>query len=67
MVVFLSKNTNRMDCDTCAHCVWDDDEEDYVCIVSFDEDEAASFYASGSFTCPYYSLDDEYGIVKKQM
>ncbi|MCD7889334.1 MAG: DUF6472 family protein [Oscillospiraceae bacterium] len=56
-----------MDCDTCAHCVWDDDEEDYVCIVSFDEDEAASFYASGSFTCPYYSLDDEYGIVRKQM
>jgi len=54
-------------CDTCSNYVYDEDYEDYMCMVSMDEDEVASLYTGSSPDCPYYSYDNEYAVVKHQM
>ena len=52
-------------CDSCSYYV-PDEEGFYECLVSFDEDEAVRFMSSADFSCPYYRLDDEYAVVRKQ-
>jgi hypothetical protein len=52
-------------CDTCVYYVADE-EGAYECLVNFDEDDAVRFLSSSNWSCPYYRLDDEYAIVRKQ-
>ena len=54
-------------CETCETYVFDEEFEYYVCEASLDEDEMARFLGSQKFECPYYRLNDEYRIVRKQM
>ena len=54
-------------CDCCVNHVYDEDYEYYVCEADLDEDELGRFLSGGFSDCPYFRLDDEYGIVKKQM
>lgn len=54
-------------CETCSNYVYDEDYEYYVCEADLDEDELVRFLSSTGFQCPYYHLDDEYRIVRKQM
>ena len=51
-------------CQYCARYVYDDEYGDYVCDVNMDEDEYIRFLQGKG--CPYFSLDDEYAIVRKQ-
>lgn len=54
-------------CEYCVNYSYDEEYECYVCEVDLDEDEMAH-YLMGSFAqCPYFSLEDEYKIVRKQM
>lgn len=55
-----------MDCSSCTYYVYNDDYEDYECLVNLDEDETARFLSGHLEACPYYSGDDEYAIVRKQ-
>lgn len=52
-------------CEMCAYFDYDDDYEEYVCIMNMDEDEAVRFYG-GHDSCPYFRFYDEYKIVQKQ-
>lgn len=53
-------------CEYCFNYVFDDDSECYICDANLDEDEMYKFL-SGSFSdCPYFRLDDDYLIVRKQ-
>lgn len=54
-------------CDSCSNYVYDEDYEDYFCMVNMDEDDTAAFYSKHHNECPYYSYDNEYEIVKHQM
>lgn len=54
-------------CDTCSNYQYDDDYECYVCMVDMDEDDTGRFLSGGNFDCPFYQLDNEYLIVRKQM
>ncbi len=54
-------------CDSCTYYVYNDDYEEYECLASMDEDEYAALLTGNSKSCPYYRMDDEYGIVRKQM
>lgn len=54
-------------CESCTNYVYDDDWDCYVCMVNLDEDEMGRFLSGASFDCPYYRLDDEYGVVRHQM
>lgn len=57
---------NATNCETCINYMYDEDYEYYVCMMNLDEDEMLR-YLEGHFTnCPYYRLDDEYAIVRKQ-
>ena len=54
-------------CDACVNYVYDEDYECYCCLVNLDEDEMYRFLTSSVQSCPYYQLDNEYLIVRKQM
>lgn len=54
-------------CDYCSNFVYDEDYEDYMCMMNFDEDEAVRFMCDENYNCPYFRMDDEYKIVRKQM
>ena len=44
-------------CSFCANYVYDEEGGYYACMVQLDEDE---------MDCPYFQLDDEYAVVRKQ-
>lgn len=54
-------------CEMCTNYVYDEDMECYVCMVNLDEDETYRFLRGTNDNCSYFRLDDEYGVVKKQM
>lgn len=47
-------------------CEYDEEFEEMICSVSFDEDETAHFMSSYKNDCPYFRFGDEYTIVRKQ-
>ena len=55
------------ECDTCANYSYDEEYEEYFCDVNMDEDDYARFITSSYESCPYFQLDDEYKVVRKQM
>lgn len=57
----------RNDCETCVNYVYDEDYEESICTVNLDEDELVCFMEDSHYCCPYYRLDDEYAVVRKQM
>ncbi len=54
-------------CDNCSHYAYDEEEEYCVCDVNLDEDDMQRFLRGTNDACPYFSLDDEYRIVRHQM
>ncbi|MBE5869168.1 MAG: hypothetical protein E7293_09480 [Lachnospiraceae bacterium] len=54
-------------CDMCVNYVYDEDYECYTCLVNLDEDELVRFLTDRFSDCPYFRLDDEYAVVRKQM
>ncbi len=54
-------------CEICAHLIYDEEEEQYVCAVNLDEDEMARLFSHYQYECLYFRLYDEYRIVRKQM
>ena len=54
-------------CESCMNYEYDDDYECYVCTQDLDEDEMYRFLSGSTDSCPYYQLDNEYLIVRKQM
>lgn len=58
-------STSKSQCELCSYYIYDEDLEMYVCDVNLDQDEAETFYA-GHNSCPYFHLNDEYAIVRKQ-
>lgn len=53
-------------CENCAHFVFDDEMECYICEANLDEDDMHRFLASNTKECPYFNFYDEYSIVRKQ-
>ncbi len=51
----------------CVNYVYDEDYEYYSCMVNLDEDEMYRFLAGDRNECPYFRLDDEYGVVRHQI
>ena len=53
-------------CEQCAYYDYDEEYDEYYCSVNLDEDEYISFVSNPNYRCPYFRLDDEYSIVRKQ-
>lgn len=56
-----------LSCESCTYYVYNEDYEEYECLVTLDEDEYYALVSGKNKSCPYYRKDDEYGIVRKQM
>lgn len=54
-------------CDSCVYYVYDEDYDCFCCEVNLDEDEMVRFLSGTHFDCPYYRLNDEYAVVRKQL
>ena len=67
----MNKTKNRQcpqgNCEQCNNYVYDEDYECYTCEMDLDEDEMLQFMKGTFRHCPYYQLDDEYRIVRRQM
>ena len=61
------KKVIRTSCDTCSNYAYDEDYGYYVCDIDLDEDEMSRFLHGSVESCPYYQLNNEYKIVRKQM
>lgn len=53
-------------CDFCMNYEYDEEYEEYTCIIDMDEDEMARCRMSKYEGCPYFRMGDEYTIVRKQ-
>lgn len=53
-------------CELCANYYYDEELDEYCCDINLDEDEMIRFMSTSNYACPYFRLDDEYGVVKKQ-
>lgn len=62
----MKKQNNPTSCELCVNYVFDEEDECYACLVSLDEDEYISSLSNPSYRCPYFRLDDEYAVVRKQ-
>lgn len=54
-------------CDSCVNYVYEEEDDYYYCLVNLDEDEMVRFLTDTQKSCPYYRLDDEYGVVRHQI
>ena len=61
------KKVQITNCETCAFYTYDEEYGYYVCEADLDEDEMYRFLSGSTDSCPYYQLDNEYLIVRKQM
>lgn len=54
-------------CDKCVYYIYDDMWECYCCMINLDEDEMYRFLSGAQRECPYFRLEDEYGVVRHQI
>ncbi|MDO4614098.1 MAG: DUF6472 family protein [Lachnospiraceae bacterium] len=54
-------------CDSCANFFYDEENEEWICDVQMDEDDAVRFYTNPKPECPFYRNGDEYAVVRHQM
>ena len=55
-----------VNCEQCVNYVYNSEDDFYECLVNLDEDEFYRFISSKVDTCPYFRLDDEYALARKQ-
>lgn len=57
----------KVECETCANYMYDEEYEEYICDVNMDEDDLIRFLTDRHKECPYYRNGDEYKVVRHQM
>ena len=54
------------ECDTCWYYDYDEEYDEYYCMMDLDEDEYYGIYASGQTKCPFYRQGDDYTLARRQ-
>lgn len=54
------------ECETCWHYDYDEEYDEYYCIMDLDEDEVYRIMTSPNHHCPYYRQGDEYYLARRQ-
>ena len=57
----------KSNCEYCLNYQYDEEYGCYICEANLDEDETERFMRDTFDNCPYFQLNDEYRIVRKQM
>ena len=53
-------------CDTCWHYDYDEEYDEYFCMMDLDEDEVYRFFSTPGGRCPYYRQGDDYTLARRQ-
>lgn len=54
------------ECETCWYYDYDEEYDEYFCMMDLDEDEYYRFIASNQARCPYYKQGDDYTLARRQ-
>lgn len=54
------------ECETCWHYDYDEEYEEYYCMMDLDEDEVYRISISRNNHCPYYRQGDDYTLARRQ-
>ena len=54
------------ECDTCWNYDYDEEYDEYYCLMDLDEDEVYRFFATPHSHCPYYRQGDDYTLARRQ-
>ena len=53
-------------CDTCWYYDYDEEYDEYYCMMDLDEDEVYRFFFIFHARCPYYRQGDDYTLARRQ-
>lgn len=56
----------KKNCEYCSNYFYEEEVNCYLCDVSLDEDEMGRFLTNTFQNCPYFQMNDEYKIARKQ-
>lgn len=59
--------SGKSNCDYCFNYVYDEELGFSECQVNLDEDEMYRYMSRTYKECPYFQMNNEYKIVRKQM
>lgn len=54
------------ECDTCWYFDYDEEYDEYYCMMDLDEDEVYRILTSSKDHCPYYRQGDDYTLARRQ-
>ena len=54
------------ECDTCWYFDYDEEYDEYYCMMDLDEDEVYRFFTGVNHHCPYYRQGDDYTLARRQ-
>lgn len=57
---------NQNECDTCWYYDYDEEYDEYYCMMYLDEDEVYRLNAIPHAHCPYYRQGDDYTLARRQ-
>ncbi len=57
---------NEQECDTCWYYDYDEEFDEYYCMMDLDEDEVYRFFTGGCNRCPFYRQGDDYTLARRQ-
>ena len=57
---------NSTECETCWYYDYDEEYDEYYCMMDLDEDEVYRIMSSRSQHCPYYRQGDDYTLARRQ-
>ena len=54
------------ECETCWYYDYDEEYDEYCCMMDLDEDEVYRLYTNPNPHCPHYRQGDDYTLARRQ-
>ncbi len=54
------------ECESCWYYDYDEEFDEYYCMMDLDEDEFYRAFSAPNGRCPYYRQGDDYTLARKQ-
>ncbi len=54
------------ECESCWHYDYDEEYEEYYCMMDLDEDEVYRIFSQPHTRCPFYRQGDDYTLARRQ-
>ena len=54
------------ECETCWNYDYDEEYDEYYCLMDLDEDETYRLLSAPKLHCPYYRQGDEHYLARRQ-